>query len=267
MSIKIVIHGVTGRMGQEIARIVVTDPDMVLAGCCDVPSHPAIGSDIGELLGMGKMGISVKASILDCIDDDSVIIDFTTPVATTALIDKIKNSQARIVIGTTGLSDDEILNVREKAKTRAILFSPNMSLGVNFLFYLAKVAAEKLGNDFDIEIIEMHHRNKKDSPSGTAKRLGEIVAEALGVSSEKAMKHGRNGIVGARTPKEIGMHAVRGGDIVGDHTVLFAGPAERIEIKHSAHSRTVFAQGAVKAAKWLHARPAGIYSMKDVLGF
>ncbi|MCP4623617.1 MAG: 4-hydroxy-tetrahydrodipicolinate reductase, partial [bacterium] len=242
MTTNIIIPGILGRMGREIARIVSADSDMALIGGTEVPDHTALGSDIGESLGLGTTGIPVTSSLKDTALSNAVIIDFTSPASTRSLLEEIKGTDTRIVIGTTGLNESDMTMIKETARTNAVLFSPNMSLGVNFLFYLTRIAAEKLGSEFDIEIIETHHRYKKDAPSGTAKRLGEIASAAMGNSFTEVVRNGRSGLVGERTTKEIGMHAVRGGDIVGDHTVLFAGPGEQLELKHRAHSRTTFAQ-------------------------
>lgn len=266
MAANIVINGILGRMGREIASIAHNDADACIAGGTEIENNPSIGKDIGELLGYGKIDISLVSTASTFANEKNVFIDFTAPQSTISLAKAIKGTGAGIVIGTTGLNSDEIAVVEDLAKTNPVLFSPNMSMGVNFFFHLTKLASEKLGLNFDIEIIEAHHHFKKDSPSGTARRLGEIAAEAIGSTYEEAVVDGRSGIVGERPKKEIGMHAVRGGDIVGDHTVLFAGPSERIELKHQAHSRSVFAQGAVAAAKWLSGKSAGLYSMNDVLG-
>ncbi len=267
MRAKVIINGVLGRMGKQITGIVLDDKEVDLVGCIEASPNDAIGMDIGDALGLGKTGILICSSLKDVNINNAVIVDFTTPGATRSLLNEIKGTETRIVIGTTGLTETDLALIQEAAGSNAILFSPNMSLGVNFLFYLTKIAAEKLGKDFDIEIIEAHHRFKKDSPSGTAKRLGEIASAAIGYSYNDTIKHGREGIVGERSAKEIGMHAIRGGDIVGEHTVLFAGPGERLELKHCAQSRTTFAQGAVKAVKWLYTQPPGLYSMQDLLGF
>jgi 4-hydroxy-tetrahydrodipicolinate reductase len=253
-------------MGHEIVRCVLNDAETHLLGCTEVPQHPAVGQDIGLQVGVGACGVVVRPSLDDIPLDDCVIIDFTSPKATLALLDRIANTPARLVIGTTGLTEADLVRIRAAAQGRAILQSPNMSLGVNLLFYLTDIAAKKLGGGFDIEIVEAHHRFKKDAPSGTAKKLGEVAAAALGLTYDEAVVDGRAGIVGERTSKEIGMHAVRGGDIVGDHTVLFAGMGERVELRHMAHSRATFAQGAVAAAKWVASAKPGLYSMRDVLG-
>jgi 4-hydroxy-tetrahydrodipicolinate reductase len=252
-------------MGSEIARCTLDDPDTRLVGCIEAPSHPTLGSEVGPLIGRDPIGVSIVDSIADVAAENAVVIDFTAPVATMALLDKLKNTSHALVIGTTGLDEGQIAAVEYAARERPIVFSPNMSLGVNLLFYLTELVASKLGESFDIEIVEAHHRHKKDAPSGTARKLGEITAQALGRSYEEAVQDGRKGIVGERPPKQIGMHAVRGGDIVGDHTVLFAGSGERLELRHMAHTRSTFARGAVPAAKWVSGKAPGLYSMRDVL--
>lgn len=267
MSVNIIINGALGRMGREIAGIVLADDETSLVGCIEKVGHPAIGSDIGSYIGGATIGISIASSVNDIPGEGAVVLDFTAPDSTRALLKDIEGKGRGVVTGTTGLTDDDMELMKKVSQKNAVLFSPNMSLGINFLFYLTQITAEKLGEDFNIEIIETHHKYKKDSPSGTAKLLGEIASKAIGCSNDETIKHGRAGIIGERPLKEIGMHSVRGGDIVGDHTVLFAGPGERLELKHTAHSRLTFAQGAVKAAKWLHSQGPGFYSMRDVLGF
>lgn len=267
MAVDIIINGALGRMGKELAGIVLLDEEVQLIGCIEKAGHPATGSDIGDHLCLQKTKIPIGSSFKDIPVSAAVVIDFTTPSLTRSLLKEVKGTEAGIVIGTTGLTDNDMELMREVSKTNGVLFSPNMCLGINFLFYLTQVAAKRLGKDFDIEIIETHHKFKKDSPSGTAKVLGEIVSKAIGCSDNEAIKHGRVGFTGERSPQEVGMHSVRGGDIVGDHTVLFAGTGERLELKHMAHSRVTFAKGAVKAAKWLHSKGPGLYSMRDVLGF
>ncbi len=267
MAINVIINGILGRMGREIGSIALCDKDVTLIGGIELPGHSTIGSDIGEHFGVGKVGAAIYSSIKEIDLNNSVIIDFTSPKSTMNLIKDIEGSNSRMVIGTTGLSNEEIDKLKTLSAKNATLFSPNMSLGINFLFYLTKIASEKLSKDFDIEIIEAHHRHKKDSPSGTAKRLGEIASSALGLTYNEAIKNGREGFVGERTSKEIGMHAVRGGDIVGEHTVLFAGPGEHLELKHTVLNRATFAQGAIRAVKWIISQEPGFYSMHDLLGF
>jgi 4-hydroxy-tetrahydrodipicolinate reductase len=266
MAVDIVVTGVLGRMGRAVADIVLRDEECRLAGCTEAPGHAAIGSEVSSHLGGGEAGLRISGSVTETPFDSSVIIDFTSPQSTLSLVDAVKGSGAKVVVGTTGLDEGQVAHLDEAARTMAVLFSPNMSLGVNMLFRLTDLVASKIGADFDIEIIEAHHRHKKDAPSGTAKRLGEIAAAARGLGYDGAARHGRAGFVGERGGDEIGIHAVRAGDIVGDHTVLFAGPGERIELKHMAHSRETFAKGAVTAAKWLSSQGSGRYSMRDVLG-
>ena len=266
MKTNIIITGACGKMGREIAAAVLSDGVCALAGCVEQASHPAVGKDYGALTGLDAPGITVRGSIAGLAVDKSVIIDFTSPQASLSLLDAVEGKQVRLVIGTTGFDKAGTGRIAEAAKKVPVVLSPNMSLGVNLLFILTELVSKKLGDTFDIEIIEAHHRLKKDSPSGTARRLGEIAAGAIGMSYEDAVKNGRSGMVGERTKKEIGMHAVRGGDIVGDHTVLFAGLGERLELRHVAQSRATLARGAVVAAKWLVAQKPGLYTMRDVLG-
>jgi 4-hydroxy-tetrahydrodipicolinate reductase len=253
-------------MGKEIASAVLADAACTLTGCIELPTHQSIGKDYGFLTGLGISGLMLHGSLTGLPIDKSVIVDFSARQATLALLDAVEGRAARIVIGTTGFSDAETARIRRAAQAFPIVLSPNMSYGVNLLFALTELAAQKLGDSYDIEIVEAHHRFKKDSPSGTARKLGEIAAAAIGTTYDDAVRNGRAGMVGERPKKEIGMHAVRGGDIVGDHTVLFAGPGERIELRHVAHSRATLARGAVVAAKWLAAQRPGLYSMRDVLG-
>lgn len=194
------------------------------------------------------------------------VVDFSHHSFTRELVTACLAAGKPVVIGTTGLSTETEAFIRETAKSLPIVLAPNYSTGVNTLFWLTKKAAEILGPDFDLEVVEMHHNKKIDSPGGTARRLGEILAEAADLQYDKDMRHGRFGNVGARTKREIGMHAVRGGDVVGDHTVIFAAQGERVELTHKASSRDTFAQGAIRAAKWLTSQPAGLYDMQDVLG-
>jgi 4-hydroxy-tetrahydrodipicolinate reductase len=266
MTTNIIITGAAGRMGREIASAALADPTCVIAGCAEYAAHPAIGRDYGVTAGLNVSGVVLRDSLAPLPVDKSVIIDFTSPQASLSFLDAVEGKPARFVIGTTGFDDAGIGRIRAVSKKIPIVFSPNMSLGVNLLFVLTELVATKLGETFDIEIVEAHHRQKKDSPSGTARRLGEIAAASIGTTYADAVKDGRSGMTGERTKKEIGMHAVRGGDIVGDHTVLFAGQGERLELRHVAHSRATFARGAVIAAKWLVSQKPGLYTMRDVLG-
>lgn len=267
MTTRIIINGILGRMGREVTAAVCADTDTELAGGIEKSGTAAIGRDIGEYTGAGRTGVVIVDSLRELQTDEAVIIDFSSPESTSSLLSEVRGTGAKLIIGTTGLPDSVLSAIRETAGRNAVLHSANMSLGVNYLFYLTKIAAEKLGKDFDIEIVEAHHRFKKDSPSGTAKKLGEIAAAAAGYAYHDAIVNGRAGMTGPRTKKEIGMHAIRGGDIVGDHTVLFAGMGERLELRHVAQSRNTFAQGAVYAAKWLSKKKdPGLYTMSDVFG-
>ncbi len=266
MTINIIVNGALGRMGREIIACALAEKDVRLCGCVEHPQHPHIGKDTGVCIGREPIGVPIGKDFSGLPVETAVVIDFSSADVTTRLLEAMMQRKTKLVIGTTGISEDGLRRIDQFSKKGPVVYSPNMSLGVNLLFYLTELLALKLNKEFDIEIIEAHHRFKKDSPSGTAKKLGEIVASTLGLSYDQAIKNGRSGIVGERTKKEIGMHAVRGGDIVGDHTVLFAGIGERIEIRHMAHSRTALANGAVLAAKWISSHERGLFSMKEVLG-
>ena len=266
MATQVIVNGALGKMGREIVACALADNDVRLTGCVENPRHEAIGKDIGACIGGEPVNVTVVGDCEHLPVAGSVVIDFSSPQTTESLIDKLSGIKTALVVGTTGIDGAGQSKIKLFSETHPVVFSPNMSLGVNILFYLTEVLSSKLKDTFDIEIIEAHHRFKKDSPSGTAKKLGEIAASSLGMSYDRAVKNGRAGIVGERTKKEIGMHAVRGGDIVGDHTVLFAALGERIELRHMAHSRTPLARGAILAAKWLSTQKAGLYSMRDVLG-
>jgi 4-hydroxy-tetrahydrodipicolinate reductase len=266
MTTDIIVTGSLGKMGREIAAVMLDDKECRLAGCVECPGHPSLGRDYGECIGRGTLGIPLTDSTAGLPVETSVVIDFSSPQGTMALLDGIDKRKTRVVIGTTGITPEGVNRIKAVSKRMPIVFSPNMSLGVNLLFVLTELAAKKLGQTFDIEIVEAHHRFKKDSPSGTAVRLGEIAASAIGLTYDEAIKNGRAGMVGARSNKEIGMHSVRGGDIVGDHTVLFAGLGERLELRHVANSRSTLARGAVTAARWLATQNPGLYTMREVLG-
>lgn len=264
----IIIVGAMGKMGIEIARVIANDSDTQLVGCVDYAGHPKIGEDYGAAVGLDVKDVKIVSSIEECKErENAVIIDFSSIASTRANLERAEKINLPMVIGTTGLEKSDHDLAQKVAAKIPIIVATNMSLGVNLLFSLTEMVAQKLGANFDIEIIEAHHRLKKDSPSGTAKTLGEVAAKAIGKTYDEAVVNGRVGVIDGVRPKlEIGMHAVRGGDIVGDHTVLFAGIGERVELRHQAHSRSVFAQGAVFAAKWIANQKAGFYTMRDVLG-
>lgn len=237
------MNGANGRMGQTILSCAARDAEIEV---------------VGEL----DMGDSLR----DVIEKCDAVIDFSHHSVTGEVAEICAAAGKALVIGTTGQSDEEIARVQQVSQQIPVVFAPNFSVGVNTLFWLTRKATEILGEDFDLEVVEMHHRHKKDAPSGTAKRLGEILAEASGVSYAEDTRHGRVGIVGERTKREIGMHAVRGGDVVGDHTVIYAGDGERVELTHKASSRETFANGSLRAAKWAVKQKPGLYDMQDVLG-
>jgi 4-hydroxy-tetrahydrodipicolinate reductase len=266
VAVNLIISGACGRMGTEITLLALADPSLRLVAALEAAGHTGVGSDVGSLAAGKACGVTVDDSIAGFPLDSSVCVDFTAPAALMGLLDKVESTGTRLVVGTTGLSKTETTRLERFARSHAVVFSPNMSLGVNLLFHLTDLVARTLGQDFDIEIIEAHHHFKKDAPSGTARRLGEIAAAAIGRSYDDAARNGRSGMVGERTRGEIGIHAVRGGDIVGDHTVLFAGKGERIELKHTAHSRAPLAAGTIAAAKWVADKGPGLYTTKDVLG-
>lgn len=241
--IKIIITGALGRMGQAIAE------------CCGLDPETAVGAQIDQ-----------GDSLTDALGKGDAVIDFSFHGFTAELLEGCVAANKPVVMGTTGHTDDELAYIHTAAKKIPIVFAPNYSVGVNTLFWLTQKATEILGTDFDLEVVEMHHHHKIDSPSGTAKRLAEILCEARELSYEKDTRHGRFGNVGARTKSEIGVHALRGGDVVGDHTVVYAANGERVELTHKASSRNTFANGSIRAAKWLTDKPAGIYDMQDVLG-
>jgi 4-hydroxy-tetrahydrodipicolinate reductase len=243
--IKLLVTGNRGRMGQTVTACAADDPDVEVAA----------GVDMGD-------------SLADAIVKCDTVIDFTLPSFTDDLLAGCVEFGKTLVIGTTGHSDAQLAAIREASEKIAIVHAPNFSVGVNTLFWLTRKAAEILGKDFDLEVVEMHHRHKKDAPSGTARRLAEILAEVRGVSYDEDTRHGRFGDVGARTDREIGMHSLRGGDVVGDHTVIYAGDGERVELTHKAASRATFANGAIRAAKWLTEQEytSGLFDMEDVLG-
>lgn len=263
--INTVVTGATGRMGRRIIRLLKEDEGIRLTGALEHIDHPDAGKDIGERIGIGTMGVPLSTQIEPLLSRCDVVIDFTLPEVTAPLFHKVAGAGKSMVIGTTGFSEGQIAIFRDAAREAPHLLAPNMSIGVNLLFKILPQVAEALGTNYDVEIIEAHHHFKKDAPSGTAVKLAEVIARALGRSPEAACTYGRHGLVGERKKEEIGMHAVRGGDIVGDHTVMFCGTGERIEIVHKASSRDTFAQGALRAAKWIVGKPAGLYSMLDVL--
>jgi 4-hydroxy-tetrahydrodipicolinate reductase len=261
--IKAIVVGAGGKMGGRIIHIIRETPSMKLAQAVERPDHPSIGKDIGEVIGFGTLGIPLEGTMKK--EGGDVIINFSTPQASIESLEFAKENGLAIVIGTTGLSSEQMNKVKELSKNVRCVLAPNMSVGVNVMFRIVQEVAHVLGPEYDIEIFEAHHRLKKDSPSGTAVKLGELIANAIGRDFGKVGVYGRKGMVGERTKDEIGMQVIRAGDIVGEHTVLFGGVGERLEIIHRAHSRDNFARGAVRAALWVVNQPNGLYDMQDVL--
>ncbi|MBU2963845.1 4-hydroxy-tetrahydrodipicolinate reductase [Amphritea sp. 2_MG-2023] len=263
--IRIAVTGAAGRMGKTNIEAIQATDGLVLGAAIVEPTSSLIGADAGEVANVGKLGVSIVGSLAQVVDDFDVLIDFTTPKATLANLALCAANGKAMVIGTTGLNEAERNELNSFAEHMPILFASNMSVGVNLCFKLLADAARALGDDYDVEIIEAHHHHKVDSPSGTALSMGEVVADALGRDLRQCAVYGREGQVGARTKEEIGFVTIRAGDVVGDHTVLFATEGERIEITHKASSRMTFAKGAVRAASWLADKENGLYDMQDVL--
>jgi len=263
---RIAITGAAGRMGRSLIEACQQTSGVDITVALEHPDSSLLGSDAGELVGVGKLGVLIGAELAVVVDDFDVLIDFTRPEPTLAYLEVCRQAGRRVVIGTTGFSEEEKAQIKAASRDTAVVFAPNMSVGVNVCLKLLDMAARVLGDDVDIEVIEAHHRHKVDAPSGTALRMGEVVAEALGRNLEDCAVYGREGHTGERDRKTIGFETIRAGDIVGDHTVLFAGTGERIEITHKASSRMTFANGAVRAASWLTGQKTGLFDMRDVLG-
>jgi 4-hydroxy-tetrahydrodipicolinate reductase len=262
----LVVAGAAGRMGREVVRAVLANAGARLSGGFDRPDHEALGQDLGLLAGAGPAGVKLVDSLAEAAHDGRVIIDFSTPAGTLATARAAQPLGLAQVIGTTGLKPGEVAELREMAQTRPILLAPNMSVGLNVLLRLVAEAVRLLGPAYDVEILEAHHRMKVDAPSGTALALGRAAAQARGVELETVGVMASQGQVGPRTDAEIGLQAVRAGDIVGEHTVFLAGPGERLELIHRCHSRSTLAQGAIRAALWLAGQGPGWYDLRDVLG-
>jgi len=240
--------------------------DLTLTAAFEHPDHPKVNQDVGQVVGLGDVGIKIAGSLKDVLDLGEVLIDFTAPQATLENIRMASSHGLSMVIGTTGISGDMLKEVTELAKKTRCVMAPNMSVGVNVMFRIAGEMAGILGNDYDMEILEVHHRLKKDAPSGTAMRLARILAESVNRDPEKVAVYERKGMVGERTDEEIGVQTWRAGDITGEHTVMFGGTGERLELIHRAHNRDNFARGALRAATWVVNQPTGLYDMQDVLG-
>jgi len=263
--IRLAIAGAGGRMGRALLEAVTGADDLQLVGAIEQAGHPALGRDAGELVG-STCGVTVTDQVETAVAGADALIDFTRPEGTLTNLSVCRARRVKMVIGTTGFSPEQRTMFAAAAHEIGIVMAPNMSVGTNLVFKLIATAAQVLNEGYDVEIIEAHHRHKVDAPSGTALRMGEIVAAALGRDLAKCAVYGREGVTGERDASTIGFSAIRGGDIVGDHTVLFAGTGERVEVTVKAASRATYAQGAVRAARWLQNRPAGLYDMQAVLG-
>lgn len=262
---KVAIAGSSGRMGRTLIETVLSDRELSLCAGLEQPGHPHIGKDAGELVG-ARCGVAVSDDVAGVLKGADVLIDFTRPEGTLAHLAVCRRHGVRMVIGTTGFDHEQKKAIADASRDIAIVFAPNMSVGVNVMLKLLNVAATALSDAYDVEIVEAHHKHKVDAPSGTALRMGEVIAEALGRSLSECAVYDRHGITGERRKGTIGFAALRGGDLVGDHTALFAGIGERIEITHRSTSRATYAQGALRAARFLMERKNGLYDMQDVLG-
>ena len=262
---KIAIAGATGRMGKMLIEAVLNSADAQLVGALEHDSCPLLGEDAGAFLGK-KTGVLITSDIANALSEAEFLIDFTRPEGTMAHLAVAQKTGSKMIIGTTGLNGEQIDSLKKASANLAIVFAPNMSVGVNATFKLLEIAAKMLNEGYDIEIVEAHHRHKVDAPSGTALRMGEVIADALGEKLDDVAVYAREGHTGERKAGTIGFATIRGGDIVGDHTVLFAGEGERIEISHKSSSRQSYAQGSLRAARFLQNQKSGLYDMQDVLG-
>jgi 4-hydroxy-tetrahydrodipicolinate reductase len=264
-AVSVVAAGAAGRMGSRIVACLREAPDLRLAAALEAPGHPAAGRDAGEIAGVGAMGVPIGVDVPAAIVAGRVLIEFSAPEPTLEHLRRVAEVGARAVVGTTGFTPAQREEIAGLARRAAIMLSPNMSVGVTLALQVLATMARALGDDYDVEITEIHHRFKKDAPSGTALRMAEVVAEALGRDLSSVAVHGRQGVPGERSTKEIGVLSLRSGDVVGEHTVSFGTLGERLELTHRAHNRDTFARGALRAARWIAGRPPALYSMQDVL--
>ncbi len=264
--IKVAVAGAAGRMGTRISALSIDDSEIMLSGAFEREGHEFAGRDIGEIAGLEKCGVLLSQSIEEIIKEADVVIDFTTVESTLYNIRVCAENKTSIVIGTTGLSESMIEEIKGYAATIPIVFAPNMSVGVNLLLKVIRDVASTLGDDYDIEIVEAHHKHKKDAPSGTAMKMAHVAADAVNRNLGDVAVYARKGMIGERKSKEIGIQTIRAGDIVGEHTVMFCGTGERIELTHKVSSRDTFSKGALRAAIWLKNKAPGLYDMQDVLG-
>lgn len=263
---KTVVVGAAGRMGCRLVSLIKESPSLMLTGALEVKGHPSLGKDAGETAGSGHAGVSITDNLPSLLEQGEVLIDFSAPEPTLEHMRTVVRHRRAMVVGTTGFSPAQLEELKLLAHEIPCVFSPNMSVGINLLCKVIGEMARTLGDDYDIEVIEAHHRLKKDAPSGTALKLAEVLAQAVNRDLNQVGVFSRRGIIGERGKREIGIQTIRAGDIVGDHTILFGGIGERIEVTHRASSRDTFAQGALRAAKWIAHQPPGLYDMMDVLG-
>jgi len=264
--IQAVVAGIGGRMGSRIAQLVRDTGGIELAGGFEYSEHPCVGKDLSEAIGGGRTGKTVVGSMQEALHQADLVIDFTSAAASIQHLQLAASKRIPMVVGSTGFTPDQMAEALELSSRCPCVITPNMSIGVNILFKVVADVARMLGSDFDVEIVEAHHRFKKDAPSGTALKLAQIIAGSLSRKLDEVGVYARHGLIGERSNEEIGIQTLRGGDIVGEHTVLFAGMGERIELTHRAHSRDNFARGAVRAALWVIHQPPGLYDMENVLG-
>ena len=264
--LKAIVTGAGGRMGGRIISLLAETDGIELAGAVERKGHPLIGRDVGEGLGLGRTGVLIGDDLAGCIGRGDVVIDFTSHDVSAGHLRIAADNGRAIVIGSTGFTGEEIMQVRERAGDVRCVLAPNMSIGVTVLMKVLADVSRILGAEYDVEIVEAHHNMKKDAPSGTAVKMAQVIAESLGRDLDQVGVYCRKGMIGERTKPEIGIQTLRAGDIVGDHTVIFGGTGERLEFIHRAHSRDNFARGAIRAALWVAGRKNGIYDMQDVLG-
>jgi 4-hydroxy-tetrahydrodipicolinate reductase len=264
--INVIVTGAAGKMGSRIIQLIGESETFKLRGAVERKEHPRLGSDAGEVAGTRRLGVPIHHDLEGVLKETDVVMDFTAPASTVAILPSVARAKKPIVIGTTGFSKKEMDILRDLVRPIACVLSPNMSVGVNLLFKILADVARVTGDDYDVEIVETHHRFKKDAPSGTALAMAQVLAEVLKRDLGEVGVYSRAGITGERKRKEIGIQSVRAGDVVGEHTVIFGGLGERIEITHKAHSRDNFARGALLAAQWVVSRKPGLYDMQDVLG-
>ena len=262
----LVIAGAAGRMGSRIVALARETPDVRVVAALEAPGHPALGRDAGETAGIGSLGVTLGTDAGAALTRDRVLVEFSVPEATLEHLRLVAAAGARAVVGTTGFSSAQREEIAALARRAPIMMAPNMSVAVTLAFRILPLMAKALGDDYDVEITEIHHRFKKDAPSGTALRMAEVVAEALGRDLGKVGVYGRQGLPGERTRQEIAVMSLRSGDVVGEHTVAFGALGERLELTHRAHTRDTFGRGALRAARWIRRQPPGLYDMADVLG-